>query len=273
MTSLRSSELVVLAWCAIAALVGLWRPLPWRRRVTVVAGSLFLASGVLIVAVLPASVAASISRNLAPAVWVLAAYWIAAAFFVSPCTDLEAWLVTVDRHLLGPLQLDRWVSRAPLWVVEAVEVAYLAVYAMLPLGVAAAWSAGGDAAVDRYWLVVFPAEALCYLALAWLPTRPPRVLEPWTGRLRVRSAFRRTNEFVLRHGSHCMNTLPSGHAAGAVAVVLALTSLGTSAAVLFAMVAAAILLATIVGRYHFVVDTVTGSLVAAVWWSAVRLWG
>lgn len=125
---------------------------------------------------------------------------------------------------------------------------------MLPLGAWAAWSQGRTAAVDRYWTVVFLAESSCYLALAWLQTRPPRALEPWAARLRTRSVVRHANEAVLTHGSHRMNTIPSGHAAGAVAVALA------------------VCVATVVGRYHFLVDTVAGALVGIVAWLVVRAW-
>jgi membrane-associated phospholipid phosphatase len=77
---------------------------------------------------------------------------------------------------------------------------------------------------------------------------------------------------VLRLGSNEVNTLPSGHAAGAVAVALALGSLDLVLAVPFMLLAAAILVATVVGRYHFVVDTVAGTVVALASWLAVGAW-
>jgi len=117
--------------------------------------------------------------------------------------------------------------------------------------------------------VVFLSEASCYIALAWLQTRPPRALEPWASSIRERSIFRQANEVVLTHGSHHMNTLPSGHAAGAVAVALALSSLRAPTAPLFGAAAVAICIATVVGRYHFLVDTVAGVAVAVGWWCIV----
>ena len=67
-----------------------------------------------------------------------------------------------------------------------------------------------------------------------------------------------------------MNTIPSGHAAGAVAVAITLGWLHSPLAPVFGLVALAICIATVVGRYHFVVDTVAGAAVAVTWWLAVR---
>ena len=156
-------------------------------------------------------------------------------------------------------------------MLTALEVAYLAVSAMLPLGAWAAWHHAGTPGVDRYWSVVFLSEASCYLALAWLQTRPPRLLEPWAAVLSGRSGFRLANETILTYGSHHMNTIPSGHAAGAVAVAVALGWLQSPLTPAFGLVAIAICVATVVGRYHFVVDTVAGAGVAVIWWLVVRV--
>jgi membrane-associated phospholipid phosphatase len=270
MTGARLSELVIVGWCAVVAVVALMRPLPTARRLGVLFGAATMASAALALAHVSSSGLVDFVRNLAPALWVLAAYRIASRFFLAPDLRLERWLLATDDRLLGGLDLESRLTCGPRWFVEWLEVAYLAVYVMLPLGAWAAWNAGGTAAVDRYWRVVFPAEASCYLALAWLQTRPPRDLEPWVAQVRDRSAVRRMNEFVLHHGSHRMNTIPSGHAAGAVAVALALAWLGSGLAVPFALLAAAILVATVVGRYHFTVDTVTGAVVAVVCWLVAR---
>ncbi|WP_239493156.1 phosphatase PAP2 family protein [Luteitalea sp. TBR-22] len=272
MPALRGSELLVLAWCAVALLVSMRRRVPSTARMRVVTGILGLGAVVRLVALLPDTGVAVAVRNLVPALYVLAAYRICGAFFLAPDTRLEAWLVEVDRRAMGAAHPEHWLRDQP-WLLGLLEAAYLAVYAMLPLGAWSAWAAGGVDAVDQYWRVVFPAEATCYLALAWLPTRPPRTLEAWTTELRTRSALRGANEFVLARGSHLMNTIPSGHAAGAAAVAMALVGLGAPWAAVFGATAAAICVATVVGRYHFLVDTILGVGVAAAWWLAVHAWG
>lgn len=267
---LRVSELVVVCWCAVAALVGLVRPLGTRKRGRVLGGSLALGLAAVAAARLPPEGLTGGLRNLMPALFVLGAYWVAGAYFIAPQPALEHRLLAVDHWALGALDLETRLTTGPRWVLEWLEAAYFGVYAMLPLGAWAAWSQGRVAAVDRYWTVVFLAESSCYLALAWLQTRPPRALEPWAARLRARSVFRYANEAVLTHGSHHMNTIPSGHAAGAVAVAVALAGLHSPLAPLFGVVAVAICIATVVGRYHFLVDTVAGALVGIAAWLVVR---
>ena len=267
----RVSELAVVGWCIVAAIVAVVRPLAARARWGVLGGAFVLALAAVATTRLPDEGVAAVARNVAPALFVLCAYWLAGGYFVEPQPRLEQRLLSIDRMLLAPLRLEARLPAGSPWRLEVLEASYFSVYALLPLGAWAAWVQGGSASVDTYWTIVFPSEASCYIALAWLQTRPPRVLEPWAGSLRARSLFRQANEAVLTHGSHHMNTIPSGHAAGAVAVALATWSLQVHGAWLFAVLAAGICIATVVGRYHFVVDTVAGAAVAAGWWWIVTI--
>jgi membrane-associated phospholipid phosphatase len=276
--SLRVSELVVVGWCVVAAAVALARPLDARARLRLVRGATALAVSAALCGLLPIDGAARAIRHLVPALFVLAAYWVSAAFFVAPQPALERRLLAIDHWAVARFTVISRRQPDTLWVLEVLEIAYLAVYAMLPLGAWTAWSHGGTPAVDRYWTLVFLAEASCYLALAWVQTRPPRVLETSAGDVSVvgdarsLSLLRRANEAVLTHGSIQVNTLPSGHAAGAVAAALALAWVGAPHAPLFAVVAGVICVATVVGRYHFLVDTVSGASVAVLWWWLLRAW-
>lgn len=269
MDPMRGSEWLVLVWCATTIVLAGLRPLSPVARIRIVTRCLALALVVQAMASVSAD-AGLVLRNLAPCLYVLAAYWIAAGFFVAPDRALEAWLTRVDRRWLGRWHPEVWIP-ASRWRLEGLELAYLAVYAMLPLGVWAAHAAGGETAVDWYWSVVFPAEALSYLGIVWWQARPPRLVEPWTAALRQRSPLRIVNEHVLDAGSHGMTTLPSGHAAGATAVALALLAIDAPYAVLFAVVAAAVCAATVVGRYHYLVDTLAGIAVAIAVWVAACL--
>ena len=72
---------------------------------------------------------------------------------------------------------------------------------------------------------------------------------------------------VLDRVSVRVNTLPSGHAATAVAASLVVGELRPDLLPVLVAVALAIALATVVGRYHFTVDTVLGLAVGvAGWW-------
>jgi membrane-associated phospholipid phosphatase len=265
----RVSELAVVCWCMVAAVVAMLRPLCARGRWRVIGGALVVSMAALATSQLPDTGTGGAIRNLLPALFVLGAYWLAAGYIVEPQPRLEQRLLALDRRALGSLQLETRLGRG--WALEILEAAYFAVYAVLPLGAWAAWAHGASVSVDAYWTVVFLSEASCYVALAWLQTRPPRLLEPWPGAVRARARIRGVNEVVLTHGSHHMNTLPSGHAAGAVAVALALSSLQVPTAPLFAVVALLICVATVAGRYHFLVDTLAGAAVAVCWWWIVMV--
>lgn len=271
--ALRTSEWVAVGWFAAAAALALVRPLPRERRARVVAGALAACLGVIVTAQLPPLGVSGAFRNLLPSLFVIAAYRLSGVFYLSPQPNVERFLLDVDRRLLEMLGLRDALLRAPRAAVEAIEAAYVAVYPMLPFGAVAAWYVGRTPAVDRFWTTVFLAEACSYLATAWIQTRPPRDLEPGVSDIGARSLVRRINEFVLRHGSNQVNTIPSGHAAGAVAVALVLLSLDPVVGLLFSALAVAILVATVIGRYHFVVDTLAGAAVAFVAWLLVgALW-
>ena len=70
----------------------------------------------------------------------------------------------------------------------------------------------------------------------------------------------------VRHGTIGANTFPSGHTAVSFAIAFALLpALPIASAVCFAL-AVTIAVACVVGRYHYVVDVITGTALAlAVW--------
>jgi membrane-associated phospholipid phosphatase len=112
---------------------------------------------------------------------------------------------------------------------------------------------------------VFAAELACYATLPWLPSRPPRVLDA-PAEPAMPGALRALNLGLLAHGSVQANTIPSGHAAGAVAVALSVYSTSPAAGLVFLMAAAGITVATVLGRYHYAVDSILGVIVAIVFW-------
>ena len=108
--------------------------------------------------------------------------------------------------------------------------------------------------------------------LPWLQTRPPRVVEGLlpasdAGTPADRAPLRRLNLAILRTSSNQVNTLPSGHVAAALAVALMVLASAPAAGLAFLALAAAIALSTVVGRYHYTIDTFAGVAVAlASWW-------
>jgi membrane-associated phospholipid phosphatase len=202
---------------------------------------------------------------IVPSIALLAGYWLSGLLFVHPDVRLERWLSAVDdRVLIRSGVLERF-RRSPRAVQDFFELCYLLVYVAVPAGASIVIGLGHPQFVDRFWTVVLLAEFACYGMLPWLQTRPPRVLEPGDGTAIV--GVRRLNLGLVNQASIQVNTIPSGHAAGAFATALAVLSITTAGGTAFLFLALSISIATVVGRYHYVVDTVLGALVALAVWS------
>jgi hypothetical protein len=267
-------EWIVVAYAAYFAAVAWSRGYsPALRQGTVVA--LLLVSTFLL---LPTRVEAMsawqfVTGNALPLALLLAGYRLSGQFFVAPMRPLEQRLLAFDRRMFDAVG---WKpshgSSAPVFQ-GALELAYLLVYAMVPLGAVALYVAGASSELSRYWAVVLTACFASYAMLPWLQTRPPRVVEslvpvPDRAHLAVEPGlFRRLNLAILRTSSNQVNTLPSGHVAAALAVALTVLASAPAAGVAFLALSAAIALATVVGRYHYAVDSLAGVAVALVsWW-------
>jgi membrane-associated phospholipid phosphatase len=191
----------------------------------------------------------------APAACLLAGYWLSGLFFVAPMARLERWLSRMDARV----GLAR--GAYPRLVREYLELAYMLVYAVVPAGAVTLVIGGHADVVPRFWSVVLLAEFVSYGMLPWVQTRPPRALEtPRTAS--PSSRLRRFNLAVLGRASIQVNTLPSGHTAGAVATALAVASVMPTAGAAFLVLAVSIAVATVIGRYHYIVDSALGVVVA-----------
>ena len=261
-------EWIVVAYAGYFAIVAWTRGYSLALRGATVA-ALVSAS---VFALLPAPTGTwqIVARNWLPLVLLIAGYRLSGLFFVAPMRSVEERLLSFDRRVFDAVGWKpSGATRAPL-VRGALELAYLLVYAMVPLGVVALYLAGASNELSRYWAVVLTACFASYAMLPWLQTRPPRVIEgllPASDAPADRSTLRRLNLAILRTSSNQVNTLPSGHAAAALAVALMVLAAAPAAGLAFLALAVAIALATVAGRYHYTIDTFAGVAVAlASWW-------
>jgi membrane-associated phospholipid phosphatase len=239
-----------------------------RARRPLLAAALAAWAGWAVFALVPGvgvGIASSIALQVAlPALVLLLGYWLSGLLFVRPDVRLERWLQAVDERILTATGLLDGVRRAPRVIREYLELSYLLVYLVVPAG-ALTLALGGHAdRVGWFWAVVLLAEFTCYGTLPWVQTRPPRTLEAAAGQ--PTAMLRRLNESVARRASIQVNTLPSGHAAGAVAAALAVGSAMPLAGSVFLLLAASIVVATVLGRYHYLTDSALGVLVAVAIW-------
>jgi membrane-associated phospholipid phosphatase len=205
-----------------------------------------------------------------PLVILLAGYRLSGLFFIGPMQAVERWLMAIDDRLLRRPGILAAYDAGPRIVRELFETAYVLVYPVIPAAAATLAIGGHLDAVPRFWATVLLAEFVSYGMLPWLQTRPPRALESAAGVMHPPSAVRQFNAAILSRGSIQVNTVPSGHAAGAVATALAVADVMPVAGIVFALLAAAIVAATVLGRYHYLVDSLLGALVALSAWLICR---
>jgi hypothetical protein len=220
-----------------------------------------------------AGLAASVWGGFAETFWVrslilpplvlLLSYWASGLLWTGPMPRIERWLASWDTRLHVPAT----VARMPRLVILLLEAAYAGVYPLIPIALGLHLWFAADPDADRFWAVVLITDFVCFGALPWIQTRPPRALDtaqPWT------SGLRTFNVGLLGRLSIGVNTVPSGHAAEALAAALLLADAPVAIAVWMWIAAAAISAGAVYGRYHFAVDAVAGWLVALVVWSVVR---
>jgi hypothetical protein len=171
-----------------------------------------------------------------------------------PNEGLEAWLHSID----AALGLTRLRGR----VLDPFELAYLLVSPMVPAGLLAVTTASSDLQPETFWRAVLWSVLPCYGLLPLVPTRPPRALAGPA--MAPAEGARLANVWFLATFGNGWNTLPSGHAAGAVAVAVVVWHSGSPLAPAFAAMAAAIAIGTVRGRYHYAVDTALGVAVGLV---------
>jgi membrane-associated phospholipid phosphatase len=226
----------------------------WARALGLsVAGAGLAAAGSLVP---PARLPGLRLQDWWPLLLVPIAYWAPAGLAGVPHLPLERWLAARDARL--PALTRAHPDAARLAVLDdLLELAYLLVYPLVPAGLLAlAWSAPADAGAafwPPFWMSVLP----CYALLPLLPTRTPR--DRGQAMATPAAGVRRVNAGVLGLFSNRWNTFPSGHASAAFAIAALLWRVGSPLAAPFGLLALAIGLGAVRGRYHYMADSVAGA--------------
>lgn len=215
------------------------------------------------------SPARAVMSVVVPPLVLLAGYRLSGLLFVRIDFDLEARLLASDDRLLGRAGVFRWYRSAPRLLSEYFELCYLLVYVTLPAGAAVLALSGHAADVDRYWAVVVLAEFACFAVLPWLQTRPPMLLEDREASAGHQGPIRRLNQVIAARASIRACTIPSGHAAGSMAAALVIVSLLPATGTVFVALALSIAAASVLGRYHYALDSILGLVVAVAAWVVV----
>lgn len=247
-------------FAALTALAWL-RPLPAARRVQITA--IGLCGSIAVVAL--ARLATPLVRDWAPPLIILDGYFLSGRFFVTSSPSFESWLIACDRRLLGDpsTRFSRW----PRVLLAYLEIVYMGCAVLVPAGFALlAWTGRGSQA-DSYWTLVTAAELGSFVSLGFIQTRPPWMVER-KAVLQDRSIHRAAS-MMVEYLTIRVNTFPSGHVAGSLAVALAVLRVMPGPGLALLILAASIAVACIVGRYHYIVDVLAGVALTLAIWSVV----
>jgi len=195
-----------------------------------------------------------------PPVVLLVAYWSSGFLWVAPMERAERFFLESDLRL----RIPQIAARLPRGVTEVLELAYAGVYPLVPVALALHLAYDADPDADRFWTAILVTDFICFGMLPWVQTRPPRTLEdhpPW------RSSFRAFNVKLLGETSIGVNTVPSGHAAEALAAALLVPDAPLPVLLLMWVMALAVTGGAVFGRYHFAIDALAGWAVAAGVWT------
>ena len=263
-------------WIIVCYAVYLLALLPFRRlsrpsRITLLAAAPAMVGAVLFTASLLDSPVVRVFRTWLPLLYMLGGYWLTGLYFTDPQPGLERRFAAFDRRVRVWLGAARFDQTAPRLVLELLEASYLSCYVMVPAGMLAITLVGAGYASEGYLRTVLLAELGCFGMLPWIRTRPAWVLNPESPLSRRPVLMRRLSLAVTRNASTCANTFPSGHAAGAVATALAVAPVWPLAGAVFAVLAAGIIVGSVVGEYHYAGDAIAGVAVGLAAWAIVVL--
>lgn len=254
---MRHSEQIALAYflyLSAAAWLGPGKSLAARVQLSVLA---LATAGAVVFAARTGSPRA---RDWAPLAWILVGYYASGWLFAQPSPAIERWLMRWDARLLGDptTRFAAW----PAWLLVYLDVVYTGCFLLLPIGFAALVNAGASPLADHYWSMVSIAELGSFGALAFVQSRPPWAVErPAT---LADGSIHRMASHIVRRFTIGVNTFPSGHVAGSLAIAMAVTGAAPVAGAALAVVAVSIAVACVVGRYHYIVDVVAGVVLALV---------
>ena len=177
---------------------------------------------------------------------------------------LEGKWIVWDR-----LVLNTWHGRGAIewfgaWIPTILEAAYLSVYVVAPLAVGTLYLFRRRAQADRLWTAFLLGLMLSYAQFPFWPSEPPRTVFPGWDLPNFLTPLRKLNLFLVgNYGIHS-SVFPSAHVSGAVSGALMLRRIMPErrwAGDLFLIVALLIAVATVYGRYHYLVDALSGAAV------------
>jgi membrane-associated phospholipid phosphatase len=270
---------LVLAYLAAHAVLVLVSPTPGRRRAMIAGIDLLLMLFCsLILAVLPAEPGRLSGTLRTLLLWApLCFFWWAYFWAKHTLTALhpkeqrlDEWLIRLENRI-GQPSLS-WAARPRPWLSEILHLGYLSYYLYTPvLGI---WMqlAGRERDFQSMSAAVCGGYLVAYVLFALTPAEGPRwslvdkgLLDPGR-RIPEGLVLTRLTAWILYRGpAHRGGAMPSSHTSTAVVFAVWAWRLGgPEAGVPAVLLATAMALGAVYGRYHFVADVAAGAALGAI---------
>ncbi len=262
---MRAAEAINIAFFSFLISLAWLRQLAPNRRAKVTAFGIAvigLVLGAQFLGKLFSPLAATVIRDWLPAPVFLMAYWTAGLFFTDANQKLQSRLIRFDRKVLGWLKGSPAGACIPRPVAAYFELAYLLCYPLLPFGMGVLYVARRGNYADEFWTIVLSSAYLCFAALPFAQTLPPRMLTAAGEPDLPPTKARELNLWILHYGSIQVNTFPSAHVATAFSVSLMLLCLVPQAGMVFLWISISIAIGAVLGRYHYAADALIGAAIA-----------
>ncbi len=266
--------LIQLTFVSLLAAVAWLRPLP-RPRQLMVSKLAVIAVAVFVLAQLGSRwlspLASSVLHDWLPAPLLLVPYWQIGGFFTKSDPQMEGRLNAYDRAFFRALGIQPAKVSISLAAGVYLEVAYVMVYPLIPLGIVTLYLTALRHFVNYYWIVVLGATYACLAITPFVQAMPPRALSDHEKFRIPTSRVEMLNHWILRRASIQAITFPSAHVASALAAALVLLRLEPWIGLIFLGAALSIVVATVVGGYHYAADVLL-AVMAAILVFAATFW-
>lgn len=208
--------------------------------------------------------AASVVRDWLPVLLLLFPYWQVGQFFRGADPVAERRLAMFDHAVFRAFGITPAETSLGPAAGAYLELAYLMVYPLIPVGLATLYATHSRQFANYYWIVVLLSTYVCLAITPFVRAMPPRALDGHEVFRMPLSKLGALNRFILRHGSIHAITFPSAHVASSMAASLVLLRVQPWAGLIFLLIALSITVATVVGGYHYAADSLLAVLVAIV---------
>jgi membrane-associated phospholipid phosphatase len=210
-----------------------------------------------------------VTRQWSSLVLILVAYWAMQLFAHGHSAVWQDRMIGFDRMLLHQWGLQQAIEAGGPFIPGVLETCYSLLYAMPVAALGALYLVGERRQAGRFLRVLFLGALAAYALLPVIAVASPRVVFPDQDLPNYVWLSRKLNCWLLDHLDISTSVFPSGHVAVAFSCVYGLVRAVPGRRLVWGsalVMAFAVWVATIYGRYHYAADGLASVAVATLAW-------